>query len=205
MFRPPIRSTTLLRTRDSQDQAKLLSLTPGNEQASGGFRGFQGFDAYTCTLGIGSKGDLEFELSLRLGNSEGLLIGTVDIGYSVVGVGNDIVGFPNVVTGIRSCYMGIDCKFSLETDDQQGQRRGDVTHVKDMKDPVEVQPPGGDRVFIALCVENARNWVPLGVFDDLFLYLRHGPTIKCVFGQPSKPRTGGSTYVVNWFIAWRTG
>jgi hypothetical protein len=35
--------------------------------------------------------------------------------------------------------------------------RSDGTHVEDMKDPVEVQPPGGDRLFIILRVEKSRD------------------------------------------------
>ena len=54
------------------------------------------------------------------------------------------------------------------------------THVKNVKDPVEVQPPGSDRVFIALCMEEARNGVALALFDYTPLYLCHGSVTSCI-------------------------
>ena len=47
-------------------------------------------------------------------------------------------------------HMDVDCKFGLETDSQQLPYKTEGTHVKDMEDPVEVQPPGRDRFFIVL-------------------------------------------------------
>jgi hypothetical protein len=70
-----------------------------------------------------------------------------------------------------------------------------------MKDPIEVQPPGGNRLFITFCVEKARNRVALALLDDLPLDLRHGPTIARIVNKSSKSQNTGSNYVVNWFIA----
>jgi hypothetical protein len=77
-------------------------------------------------------------------------------------------------------------------------------HVEDMKDPAEVQPPGRNRVFVAFCEEKTRNCVTFTLLDDLPLNVRHGATITCIAGQQSKPRTAGSTHIVNWFIASHT-
>jgi len=48
-------------------------------------------------------------------------------------------------------------------------------YVKDTKDPIEVQPPGGDRLFIILCVDKSRDHVPFTLLDDLPLNLHDGP------------------------------
>jgi hypothetical protein len=52
-----------------------------------------------------------------------------------------------------------------------------------MKDPIEVQPPGGNLVLIVFCVENTRNCVALALLNDLPLDLRHSPTVTCNVGQ----------------------
>ena len=47
--------------------------------------------------------------------------------------------------------------------------------------------------------------VPLALFDDLPLDLRHSPTIKSVVNELSKMCITGSTHVVNRAIASSTG
>ena len=126
------------------------------------------------------------------------VVGTCNV---VMNVGNDAVCVRDVVTNVGNLYVRFDRKLSLKKGGQQWRGGIGRTHVKDMKDPVEVQPPGGNRVFIALGVEKARNYVALALLQDLPLDLRHGPTITCAVGQPSKLRTVGSTHVVNWFMA----
>jgi len=44
-----------------------------------------------------------------------------------------------------------------------------------MKDPVEIQPPGTDRVFIILRVIASGNRVPFTPLDDVSLDLVHSP------------------------------
>jgi len=75
-------------------------------------------------------------------------------------VGNNGAGVRNVTPDgefIRSTPMtvrkGCVCvytKFNLEAKSQQSSCEGNGTHVKDAKNPVEVQPPGGNRLFIVL-------------------------------------------------------
>jgi hypothetical protein len=93
-------------------------------------------------------------------------------------VGNDVVGVRNVVADIGNCYMRIDGKFSLKPGGQQRRRKSDETHIKNVKDPVEVQSPGGNHVFIVLRMEKTRNWVTVALFDDTPLDLRYGPAIS---------------------------
>ena len=128
----------------------------------------------------------------------------MDVGDDGMSVGNNITGVRDLVTNIGNCYMRVDGKFGLETDGQQRRWRGDRTYVKNVKDPVEVKPPGRNRVFVVFCAEEARNYIALALLDDHPLDLCHGPAITCVVRQPSKPRTTGLTHVVNWFIASHT-
>lgn len=46
-----------------------------------------------------------------------------------------------------------------------------LTHVEDVKDPEEVKPPSGDRIFIALRVEKSRGDTPFPLLDNVFLDL----------------------------------
>ena len=46
-----------------------------------------------------------------------------------------------------------------------------------MKDPVEVQLPGGNFVFVIPCVEVSNNRVPFPLLGDLYLDLRDSPEI----------------------------
>jgi len=46
-----------------------------------------------------------------------------------------------------------------------------------MKDPDQVQPPGGDFFLVVLCVENLRDCVPFAVPDDFPLDIRDSPGI----------------------------
>ena len=70
--------------------------------------------------------------------------------YVTANVGNNGLG-------VHDRRMSIYGKFGLTQTVRYVSRKGGSTHVKDMKDPVEVQPPGGDVVFVVLRVEKARN------------------------------------------------
>ena len=71
--------------------------------------------------------------------------------------------------------MCIYRKFSLEIHSQQWSRGNDGTHVEDMKDPDEVQPPRGDFLFVVLCVDVSGNHISFSLLDDIPLDLRHSP------------------------------
>ena len=120
-------------------------------------------------------------------------------GYDVVSVGNDtmsvgygIFGACNVLADSGNCYVGVYREFGLETVSQQRLRKSEGTDVKDVEDPVEVQSPGGNRVFIVLREENARNLVSLALFDCFLLNFCHGPVVKRVVRQPPKRYVGES-------------
>ena len=73
----------------------------------------------------------------------------------------------------------------------------DGTHVKDVKGPVEVQPPGGDRLFVALRMEKSTNLISFTPLDDVSLDLGHSPAIESFVSRPPNVWTDGSTHVVN--------
>jgi len=56
---------------------------------------------------------------------------------------------------------------------QQSSCRGDGTHVEDTKNPLEVQFPGRDRLFIVIRVIKSRDRVPSAPLGDLPLNLVH--------------------------------
>ena len=56
----------------------------------------------------------------------------------------------SVLMSAGRCYVCVYPKFNLETKSQQSSCEGNRMHVKDAKDPVEVQPPGGNRLLIVL-------------------------------------------------------
>ena len=56
--------------------------------------------------------------------------------------------------------------------------QSDGAYVEDLKDPIEVRPPGRDSILIVLCVEMPRNSVSFSLLDDPLLDLRHSPEVR---------------------------
>jgi hypothetical protein len=81
-----------------------------------------------------------------------------------------------------------------------GRYRNDRTHGEDLKDIVEVQLPGGDRLFVVLHVEVSRDYIPFTPLDELLVNVCHGPTIEYFSGR-SEADVVGSTHNFNRFIA----
>ena len=74
-----------------------------------------------------------------------------------------------------------------------------------MEDPVEVGPPGNNRLFIVLRVEEPRDSVSFTPLDDLPLNLGHSSAIESLVSESPKVYAAGSTHVVNCSIASSTG
>jgi len=55
-----------------------------------------------------------------------------------------------------------------------GHYSGVRTHVKFLKNIIEVQPLGGDLLLVGLCTEVSTNHVSFALFDDIPFYLRRG-------------------------------
>ena len=103
----------------------------------------------------------------------------------VMDVGNDGMSDCNITPGggfVRSIVINVGTshvcicpKLDLEAESRQLPCRGDGTHVKDTKNSVEIQLPGGDRRFIILGVIASRDRIPSPPLDDVPLDPVHGP------------------------------
>ena len=80
-----------------------------------------------------------------------------------------------VLMSARSGCVCADPKFSLGAESQQLSHGNDITHVKDMKDPIEFQLPGGNRLLIVLGVIASGDRVPFTPFDGILLDLCDSP------------------------------
>ena len=74
---------------------------------------------------------------------------------------------------------------------------GDQTYIEDVEDPIEVQLPARDILFIAFCTEEPGNRIPSSLLDDLSLYFRHGSAIGKSGVRPLDQCIIVSTHVVN--------
>ena len=123
---------------------------------------------------------------MRAGNN-GVCVGDIvtDVRNDGLGVqsiamdiGNDDLGGQNISMGVRSGHVCVYCKFGLGLGSQRRSSRSCGTHVKDIKDPVEVRPPGRDRAFIILRMEHPSDTTSLTLLDDVLLDLRHSSVIE---------------------------
>ena len=62
--------------------------------------------------------------------------------------GNSGLGIHDSIMNAGDDCIGVYCKFDLEADGWQWSCRSEGTHVEDVKNPVEVQFPAGDRFLI---------------------------------------------------------
>jgi len=76
---------------------------------------------------------------------------------------------------VRNGWLCAHPGFGLEVESQRSSCRGDGTDLKDTKNPVEVQLPGGDRLFIFFRVISSRDCVPFASLDDMPLDLVYNP------------------------------
>jgi len=74
-----------------------------------------------------------------------------------------------------------------------------------VKDPDEVQPPGGDRFLVVFCMEKSRNRVPFTLLDYLPLDIRDSPNIRPkASSMGAQSVLAGITHVVSFLIASHT-
>ena len=71
-----------------------------------------------------------------------------------------------------------------------------------MKNPVELQPLGSNRLFI-VPAEKSSDQIPFIPLGDVPLDFVHSPMIQSLVGEPHGVRITDSTYVVNRSIAVR--
>ena len=103
--------------------------------------------------------------------------------YGTMDLGNDGMGIYGTPMNVRENNICVYRKLGLEVGGQPWPRRGDRTHVEDVEDPVEVQPPGGNRPLIVLRVKNSRDRILFTPLDDAHLDLGHSPTIESLVSE----------------------
>ena len=153
---------------------------------------------YNALMDIGNDGVCVRDVVMDVGNK---CVGVCDI---LVNIGNHSLGVHNIVADVRNDYKCVNSKFGLEMGNQHRSPRSDGTHIEDEKDPVEVQPPGCDRLFIVLRVEKSRDRISFAPLDDIPLDLSHSPAIASLVSELPKVHIPGSTHVVNSPIASNT-
>jgi hypothetical protein len=97
------------------------------------------------------------------------------VAINVRNIGNGGVFTRSVLASVGNNWVCAHPKFSLEAKGQQSPYRSDRTHIKDMKNPVEVQLPGSNRLFILLLVITSRDQIPFTPLDDVPLDLVRSP------------------------------
>ena len=73
-----------------------------------------------------------------------------------------------------------------------------------MKNLVQVQPPGSDRLIVVLLVETSRDRISFTPLDDVPLDLGYSPAIESSVSKSPCLSVTGSAYIVNCAIALRT-
>jgi len=67
-----------------------------------------------------------------------------------------------------------------------GHHPSDGTHVEDLKNLLQVHPPGCNLLFVFLRVETPRNRIPSSPLDELVLDICHGTAIESIICTGSK-------------------
>jgi len=122
-------------------------------------------------------------------------------------VGNNGAGVRAVTPNVRVGCMGFNPEFGLEKSYRWSRLlsyRNDRTHVKDMKNPLQIQLPGSNLFIVAHSAEISKDRISFTPFDDVPLDLIHSPTIKSSVSESHGVCIAGSTYAVNCSIASRT-
>jgi hypothetical protein len=121
------------------------------------------------------------------------------------GAGNCNLGICNLRVGVSDHDVGGDRQFCLKTrflaiigkDLRQ-------TYCENVKDPVEVQLPRSDRLFITLRVEKSGDRISFAQLDDLPLDLGHSSAIEALVSKPLGVHANGQTYSLSSSIASKT-
>ena len=115
--------------------------------------------------------------------------GTMDVGNDGEGGRNGGLGVLDVLTNVGNNHICVDRKLGLETVGQRQPYAGDRTHVEDVKDPVEVQLPGPNRVLVTFRVQDSGEPVPFTLLGDLLLNIIHSSVPQIIVSELSRPCT----------------
>ena len=77
-------------------------------------------------------------------------------------------------------------------------------HIKDLKNSVQVQPPGSDRFSVrVLLVQKPRDWILFTPLDDVRLDLDHSATVERFVSKHPEVNIADSTHIISCSIALR--
>ena len=79
----------------------------------------------------------------------------------ILDIGSDEMGIRDIVASGGDGCVRVCCKFPLEFEVSTRLDSNDGTHVKDLKNLVEVRPPGGDLLSVVHRMESPGECVPL--------------------------------------------
>ena len=79
---------------------------------------------------------------------------------------------------IQKHHVVIHQQLRLKLDYERSSNRTDRTHIEDVKDPMEVLPPSGNRTLVILHVEESGDRMSFTLLGDLLLDLGHSPAIE---------------------------
>jgi len=107
----------------------------------------------------------------------------------VLDAGNDGVGARDIMTSSRNGWICVDwicCECPLEREVSNGHHLNDRTHVKDLKNILEAQPPGHDRLFVRLRGKIPRDCIPFTPLDKFPLNTYQGPANRGIIIEGSR-------------------
>ena len=134
-----------------------------------------------------------------------------DVGNDCLGVqsittngGSDCLGGYNISMDVGNGHVRVYCELGLGLNGQRRSCGGYRMYLKDMKDPVEFQPPGCDRIFITLRMEHPSDPITFIQLDDVLLDIGHSSVVGNLVSEYPGTCIAGSTHVVNCPIASKT-
>jgi len=102
----------------------------------------------------------------------------VDVTYQPKLVVSPFLTLQHITMHVGYDHVGIYRELSLHVSGKQWPYSNDKTHVKDVKNPVQVQLPGGDRLLVVLRIGKSRHQIPSTFLDDPLLDPCHGSAIE---------------------------
>ena len=124
--------------------------------------------------------------------------------YCLIFAAGILVTSPHVPVYVGNYGVSVQGQLGLEGGVSGGQNGADRTYVEDLKDPNEVQLPGGDGFFVIFCMGKLGEQIPFLLLDDLYLDFCHSSAIDGVVSEAHIMYIIGRAYVVSCLIASHT-
>ena len=103
--------------------------------------------------------------------------------YCLIFAAGILVTSPHVPVYVGNYGVSVQGQLGLEGGVSGGQNGADRTYVEDLKDPNEVQLPGGDGFLVIFRMGKLGEQIPFLLLDDLYLDLCHSSAIDGVVSE----------------------